>query len=261
MRARHHVLMASFASLASLVVFGVTEGCGGSSDSGPAAVVDSGIDAPKDGTSDAVSDAPALECIDADITKIEIPGSTEFVESLVARGNTLVAAVSFAGVHRSTDRGATWTRIYDGRVVEDGGANIRLSNVVAVDPANANVIYVGSWRGLMRTTNAGTSWAEVLSTTTGFVYKVVITSDNPRSEDPQRILADISSGLTRPAWCVEEDRRKAIAATIAAAEPGDWVLLAGKGHETYQLIGEQVLALSDIAEAEAALAAYSPSES
>lgn len=91
--------------------------------------------------------------------------------------------------------------------------------------------------------------------------KVVITSDNPRSEDPQRILADISSGLTRPAWCVEEDRRKAIAATIAAAEPGDWVLLAGKGHETYQLIGEQVLALSDIAEAEAALAAYSPSES
>ncbi len=109
-------------------------------------------------------------------TKLEIPGSTEFVESLAARGNTLVAAVSFAGVHRSTDRGATWTRIYDGRVVEDGGANIRLSNVVAVDPADANVIYVGSWRGLMRTTNAGMSWTEVLSTTTGFVYKVVITS-------------------------------------------------------------------------------------
>lgn len=73
MRARHHVLMASFASLASLVVFGVTEGCGGSSESGPAAAVDSGLDATKDGTSDAVSDAPALECIDADITKIEIP--------------------------------------------------------------------------------------------------------------------------------------------------------------------------------------------
>jgi photosystem II stability/assembly factor-like uncharacterized protein len=109
-------------------------------------------------------------------TRVEIPGSTEFIESVVARGNTLVAAVSFAGVHRSTDRGMTWTRIYDGRVVEDGGANIRLSNVVAVDPTNANVIYVGSWRGLMRTTNTGATWTEVLSAPSGFVYKVVVTS-------------------------------------------------------------------------------------
>ncbi|MEY4590872.1 MAG: UDP-N-acetylmuramoyl-L-alanyl-D-glutamate--2,6-diaminopimelate ligase, partial [Pseudomonadota bacterium] len=82
---------------------------------------------------------------------------------------------------------------------------------------------------------------------------LVLTSDNPRSEDPAHILSDISAGLTQPAWRVEADRRSAIHATINAAQPEDWVLLAGKGHETYQIVGEQILPLSDIDEAQVAL--------
>ncbi|RYD92586.1 MAG: UDP-N-acetylmuramoyl-L-alanyl-D-glutamate--2,6-diaminopimelate ligase, partial [Sphingobacteriales bacterium] len=90
---------------------------------------------------------------------------------------------------------------------------------------------------------------------------VVITSDNPRSENPEQIISDISLGLRRPAWLREVDRPTAIASAIHAAAPIDWLLLAGKGHETYQLIGEHILPMSDIALAQTALAAYPHSES
>ncbi len=90
--------------------------------------------------------------------------------------------------------------------------------------------------------------------------RVVITSDNPRTEDPQAILADIVAGLSHSPWLLELDRKQAIAKTFAAAGLNDWVLLAGKGHETYQLIGERVIPLSDIAEAQGALALYTPIE-
>lgn len=68
--------------------------------------------------------------------------------------------------------------------------------------------------------------------------KVVVTSDNPRTEDPQKIIGDIlSTGLR--ADIVEADRRKAIFASLDAAEAGDIVLIAGKGHEDYQIIGHE----------------------
>ncbi|HEY6530166.1 MAG TPA: UDP-N-acetylmuramoyl-L-alanyl-D-glutamate--2,6-diaminopimelate ligase [Cellvibrionaceae bacterium] len=89
---------------------------------------------------------------------------------------------------------------------------------------------------------------------------IVITSDNPRSEDPEQIIADISLGLGKPAWLKEVDRPTAIAAAINAAAPNDWLLLAGKGHETYQHIGELILPMSDIALAQTALAVYPRSE-
>ena len=63
-----------------------------------------------------------------------------------------------------------------------------------------------------------------------------VTSDNPRTEDPHRIIDDIVSGLQSPAQ-VSVDRRTAIAAAIEAAGPTDVVLIAGKGHETTQTIG------------------------
>lgn len=63
---------------------------------------------------------------------------------------------------------------------------------------------------------------------------VIVTSDNPRSEDPETIIADILAGIERTDVIVEPDRRAAIAAAIELAGPGDVVLLAGKGHETYQ---------------------------
>ena len=70
--------------------------------------------------------------------------------------------------------------------------------------------------------------------------RVLITSDNPRTEEPARIFADILGGLPaepRAAVTVEPDRRAAIRLAIAQAQAGDVVLLAGKGHEDYQIIG------------------------
>ncbi|MBC7106584.1 MAG: UDP-N-acetylmuramoyl-L-alanyl-D-glutamate--2,6-diaminopimelate ligase, partial [Firmicutes bacterium] len=64
---------------------------------------------------------------------------------------------------------------------------------------------------------------------------VVVTSDNPRSEDPLAIIADILAGLENPtAALVEPDRRQAIKLAISHAQPGDVVLILGKGHETGQ---------------------------
>ena len=73
-----------------------------------------------------------------------------------------------------------------------------------------------------------------------YADRVVVTSDNPRTEDPEGIMNDIRRGMDRPseaAWIV--DRREAIAYAAEHAAPGDVVLVAGKGHETYQIIGTE----------------------
>jgi UDP-N-acetylmuramoyl-L-alanyl-D-glutamate--2,6-diaminopimelate ligase len=85
---------------------------------------------------------------------------------------------------------------------------------------------------------------------------VVITSDNPRGEDPSAIIDEIDAGVT-VAREVIEDRREAIARAIAAAGASDVVLLAGKGHETYQEVAGRRLPFSDTLEAERALAGWS----
>jgi UDP-N-acetylmuramoyl-L-alanyl-D-glutamate--2,6-diaminopimelate ligase len=72
--------------------------------------------------------------------------------------------------------------------------------------------------------------------------QVIITSDNPRTEDPERILDDIVAGMKTTGYERIEDRRTAIARALAIADPGsDVVLLAGKGHETYQIRGTTLL--------------------
>ncbi len=70
----------------------------------------------------------------------------------------------------------------------------------------------------------------------------VVTSDNPRTEDPETIIMDVIAGLPQGAPHLRvADRREAIRQTLALARPGDTVLLAGKGHETYQVIGKEYL--------------------
>lgn len=75
----------------------------------------------------------------------------------------------------------------------------------------------------------------------------VVTSDNPRTEDPLAIINDIVSGMGEGTdhFGVEPDRRLAIAAAIKHAQPGDSILIAGKGHEDYQLVGDKVLSFDD----------------
>jgi len=82
---------------------------------------------------------------------------------------------------------------------------------------------------------------------------VVVTSDNPRSEDPLCILDDIVAGLSSPAALIEVDRAAAIDWTIQRAHDHDLVLLAGKGHEPYQEIAGQRIAFSDVEQAKRAL--------
>ncbi len=85
---------------------------------------------------------------------------------------------------------------------------------------------------------------------------LVITNDNPRSESPVAIIADISAGLANPARAtIIENRGAAIAWTIANAKSNDVVLIAGKGHENYQIIGSDRLDFSDYGAALGNLAA------
>ncbi len=76
--------------------------------------------------------------------------------------------------------------------------------------------------------------------------RIVVTSDNPRSEDPQGIISEIVKGLSFPERArIEVQRKEGIAAALREAEAGDIVLIAGKGHETYQLIGPKTLPFDD----------------
>ncbi len=83
---------------------------------------------------------------------------------------------------------------------------------------------------------------------------VYVTSDNPRTEDPRAIIEEILAGVGGAPHEVEPDRRRAITAAIRDARPGDSILIAGKGHETYQIVGKEVLPFDDAAEARRALA-------
>lgn len=84
---------------------------------------------------------------------------------------------------------------------------------------------------------------------------VVLTSDNPRKENALQIIQDVLEGM-HGKYAVEEDRAKAIAIAIATAQPGDTVLIAGKGHETYQDIAGEKHHFSDLEHAEKALKRY-----
>ena len=75
----------------------------------------------------------------------------------------------------------------------------------------------------------------------------IVTSDNPRSEDPLAIIADIESGMSagKDRYEVVPDRRDAIARALELAQAGDSVLIAGKGHEDYQIVGDEVRHFDD----------------
>jgi len=80
--------------------------------------------------------------------------------------------------------------------------------------------------------------------------RVLVTSDNPRTEDPGAIIDESMAGFSAedlPKVTVEPDRRSAIAQAIGLAGAGDVVLLAGKGHETYQIIGREKIDFDDAA--------------
>jgi UDP-N-acetylmuramoyl-L-alanyl-D-glutamate--2,6-diaminopimelate ligase len=89
---------------------------------------------------------------------------------------------------------------------------------------------------------------------------VVVTSDNPRSEDPETILQQIVVGIKKTFADVKghvtiTDRREAIGAALASARGGDLVVIAGKGHETYQILRDRTIPFDDRVVAREALTA------
>ncbi|MBV9719119.1 MAG: UDP-N-acetylmuramoyl-L-alanyl-D-glutamate--2,6-diaminopimelate ligase [Candidatus Eremiobacteraeota bacterium] len=88
-----------------------------------------------------------------------------------------------------------------------------------------------------------------------FADRVYLTNDNPRGEEPQAIVDAIVAGTVNSNVIVELDRERAIARAIAEARAGDVVLVAGKGHEPYQIVGDRVLPFDDVAAAREALTA------
>jgi UDP-N-acetylmuramoyl-L-alanyl-D-glutamate--2,6-diaminopimelate ligase len=99
----------------------------------------------------------------------------------------------------------------------------------------------------------------------------IITSDNPRNEPPQEIILQIAAGIPKAngrsftaeeilsgfnekGFVIEPDRRKAIRLAVAASKPFDTILIAGKGHENYQIIGSKTVPFDDVVEAKTALA-------
>ena len=95
---------------------------------------------------------------------------------------------------------------------------------------------------------------EMASISAALADSTLVTSDNPRTEDPEKIVAEIVTGFSAEnRYSVEVDRKRAIAHVIANARAGDVIVLAGKGHEDYQIIGTTKHPFSDIALARAAL--------
>ncbi|MBW4473335.1 MAG: UDP-N-acetylmuramoyl-L-alanyl-D-glutamate--2,6-diaminopimelate ligase [Stenomitos rutilans HA7619-LM2] len=84
--------------------------------------------------------------------------------------------------------------------------------------------------------------------------RVIVTSDNPRTENPQRILQDVAAGIPEAVEpTVIGDRAEAIRLAILEAQPGDGILIAGKGHEDYQILGTEKIHFDDREQAQKAL--------
>jgi len=75
---------------------------------------------------------------------------------------------------------------------------------------------------------------------------IILTSDNPRTEDPLKIIDDIKSGIKGNSFKVIPDREKAIKEAVFTASKGDIILIAGKGHESYQIIGKKIIPFDDL---------------
>jgi UDP-N-acetylmuramoyl-L-alanyl-D-glutamate--2,6-diaminopimelate ligase len=86
---------------------------------------------------------------------------------------------------------------------------------------------------------------QMASISESFSDLTIVTNDNPRSEDPVEIAKQVISGFQKKAYLVELDRKKAIVQALELAKPDDIILIAGKGHETYQVFAHQTIIFDD----------------
>jgi len=156
------------------------------------------------------------------------------------------------GRFEAVDAGQPFTVVVDYAHTDDALRNVLALARGLVSGANGRVLTVfgcGGDRDRTKRPRMGRAAAEASEI-------IVVTSDNPRSEDPRAIIDEILPGTTgAPATVeVELDRAKAIALAMTKAHPNDIVVIAGKGHEKTQTIGNQVLPFDDVAVARQALA-------
>jgi UDP-N-acetylmuramoyl-L-alanyl-D-glutamate--2,6-diaminopimelate ligase len=176
------------------------------------------------------------------------------VEAVAAGLGTLA---SVAGRFEPVDAGQPFYVIVDYAHTDDG-----LSNVLRAARAlcRGRIITLFGCGG-DRDKGKRPKMGNVAATLSDFC---ILTSDNPRTEDPHRILLDVEVGMQRADrrkgddYLVIESREEAIRTAIALAKPGDLVMIAGKGHENYQIIGTERRHFDDREEAMAALKALKP---
>ncbi len=153
------------------------------------------------------------------------------------------------GRFERVDRGQPFSVIVDYAHTPDGIAKL-LGAVRAITPGRVFIVFgCGGDRDRGKRPQMGALAATMAD-------QIFLTTDNPRSEDPAVITEQIESGireLGKRNFVRELDRRRAIRLAMHAAKPGDTVVIAGKGHEDYQLLGDVVEHFSDREEAAAAL--------
>jgi UDP-N-acetylmuramoyl-L-alanyl-D-glutamate--2,6-diaminopimelate ligase len=163
----------------------------------------------------------------------------------------LSSARAVPGRFEAVDAGQPFSVVVDYAHTPDGLREVLTTARQVADGARVLVVFgCGGDRDREKRPEMGRVAAE-------YADVVVVTSDNPRSEDPDEIVASIVSGV--PAHyrdavvAVEVDRRRAIDTALRAARPGDVVVIAGKGHETSQTIGATVVPFDDRAVARSLL--------
>jgi UDP-N-acetylmuramoyl-L-alanyl-D-glutamate--2,6-diaminopimelate ligase len=145
------------------------------------------------------------------------------------------------GRFEQVDCGQDFTVIVDYAHTPDGLKNILETAKQIVEKRLITVFGCGGDRDRTKRPQMG----EIAARYSDFC---IVTSDNPRSEDPQAIINDIIPGMDKvenSRYSIIADRKEAIRHAIFLARPGDLIIIAGKGHETYQLVKDQVLDFDD----------------
>ena len=153
----------------------------------------------------------------------------------------LEAAPTVPGRFEPVDMGQPFGVVVDYAHTPDGLEHVLAAARELVEPGHRVIVVVGA--GGDRDAGKRPRMGEVAAR---LADRVVVTSDNPRSEEPGAIIDAIVGGITdRSTLIVDADRRSAIARALSAARPGDLVVIAGKGHETTQTVGDRVLPFDD----------------
>jgi UDP-N-acetylmuramoyl-L-alanyl-D-glutamate--2,6-diaminopimelate ligase len=195
---------------------------------------------------------------------IGTPAEFAVYNALAAASAAMLAGIGFDGAVAALNTPAEIAGRYQVLTSEDGVAAVidyahtaraleNLLEAVRANPAYRRIVSVFGCGG-DRDPSKRAPMGEISGRLADYT---VITSDNPRTEDPGAIIAEVERGVkgSGGAYEVEPDRASAIAGAIRAAKPGDAVVIAGKGHEDYQIIGKEKIHLDDREIADGALRA------